>query len=41
MRLIDVIIGRLFGLKYKMVYCFKLVANMVEGGIRELMYDTY
>ena len=26
-------------MKYKLVYCFKLSADMTEGGIRELMYD--
>jgi hypothetical protein len=26
-------------LKYKLVYCFKLVLDMVEDGVREFVYD--
>ena len=27
-------------MKYKLVCCFKWVADMVGGGIRELVYDA-
>ena len=37
-RLANVYAGRWSGLKYKLVCCFKLAADMVEGGIRE--YDV-
>ena len=32
--------GRLSGLKYKLVCHFKLAVVIVEGGIREFMYDV-
>ena len=38
-RLLDVDTGRLLGLKYKLVCCFKLAADMVGGGIREFVND--
>ena len=31
--------GRLSGLKYKLICCFKLAANMIEDGIREYVND--
>ena len=40
MRLPNVYTGRLLGLKYKLVYCFKLVAAMIEGGIMEFVNDA-
>ena len=33
-RLMDFNIGRLSGLKYKLVCCFKLMADMLKEGIR-------
>ena len=32
--------GRLSELKYKLICCFKLVADMVQGGIWEFVNDT-
>ena len=32
MRLLDVCTGRLSGLKYKLICCFKLAVDMVGGG---------
>ena len=40
MRLPDVDTGRLSGLKYKLTCHLKLAADMVGGGIRELINDT-
>jgi hypothetical protein len=31
--------GRLSGLKYKLIYCFKLAVDMVGGCIREIVND--
>ena len=39
-RLMDVNTRRLSELKYKLVRCFKLAADIVRGSIRELVYDT-
>ena len=33
-------IGRLSGLKYKLGCHFKLLVDLVEGGIREFVYDS-
>jgi hypothetical protein len=38
--LLDVDTRRLLGLKYELVYCFELVAEMVEGGIMEFVNDV-
>ena len=38
-RLPDVDTGRLSGLKYKLICSFKLVADMIRDGIRELVND--
>jgi hypothetical protein len=38
-RLLDVDTGRLSGLKYKLICCFKLAANMVRCGIKEFVND--
>ena len=40
-RLMDVDTGRLSGLKYKLVCCFKLKVDMVRGGVREFVYDAH
>ena len=40
MRLLDVNTERLSGLNYDLVCHFKLVADMVRGGIREFVYDA-
>ena len=32
--------GRLSGLKYKLICCFKLVGNMIGVGIREFVNNT-
>ena len=40
MRLSDVDTGGLSELKYKLICCFKLAADMVESGIREFVNDT-
>ena len=39
-RLLNVDTGRLVGFKYKLICRFKLVADMVRGGIKEFANDT-
>jgi hypothetical protein len=39
-RLSNVDTGRLSGLKYKLICCFKLAADMLGDGIREFVNDT-
>jgi hypothetical protein len=39
-RLLDVDTGRLSGLKHKLICCFKLVKDIVGGGIREFVNDV-
>ena len=39
-RLTDVNTGRISGLTYKLVCCFKLAADLVRGGIRKFLYDA-
>jgi hypothetical protein len=39
-RLLDVDTRRPSGLKYKLICYFKLVADMVRGGIREFLNDV-
>ena len=39
-RLLNVVTGRLLGLKYKLICCFKLAADMLGDGIREFVNDT-
>jgi hypothetical protein len=36
----DVYARRLSGLKYKLVSCYQLSADMVGNGIRKFVYDT-
>ena len=40
MRSPDVDTGRLSGLKYKLICCFKLAADMIWVGIREFVNDA-
>ena len=40
MRLPDVNTGRLSGLKYELICCFKLVVHMVGGGIRDFVHGV-
>ena len=40
MRLLTVDARGLLGLKYKSICHFKLVADMVGGGVREFVYDV-
>ena len=40
MRLLNVDTGRLSGLKYKLISCFRLAADMVGGGISQSVNDT-
>jgi hypothetical protein len=39
-RLMDVNTGRLSGLKYDLVCCFKLAADMVVDGVKQFVYDV-
>ena len=39
MRFLNIDTGRLLGLKYKLVCSFKLMVDMVRGGIREFVND--
>ena len=39
-KLPDVNIGNLLGLKYELVCCFKLAADMVMGGLKEFVNDA-
>ena len=36
----DVNTGRLSGFKYELICHFRLVVDMIGGGIREFVYDT-
>ena len=40
MRLLNVETRRLSGLKYKLICCLKLTADMVRAGIRKFVNDT-
>ena len=37
---LDVNIGRVPGLKYELVCCFELAADMVGGGVREFLNNA-
>ena len=41
MTLSNVDTGRLLGFKYKLIYDFKLAADMVGDGIRDFVYNTH